>query len=148
MVICLGRGADLHMAQLMPLPHTVSCFSKIQIGFTFLVPPHLSSPGQRAIKRACVCVFTILCCKAVQITHTSCFHWVLVCPWATGFLYLSPGWTSESASPWCDCRVVSLLNLAWWHAHCSADCEVPQSHVARHPTETAANVHYNTLHIE
>ena len=37
MVICLERGADLHMAQLMPLPLTVSCFSKIQIGVTFLV---------------------------------------------------------------------------------------------------------------
>jgi len=36
-VICLEQGADLHMAQLMPLPLTVSCFSKIQIGFTFLV---------------------------------------------------------------------------------------------------------------
>jgi len=35
MVICLERGADLHMAQLMPLPLTVSCFSKIQIGFTW-----------------------------------------------------------------------------------------------------------------
>jgi len=35
-VICLERGADLHMAQLLPLPLTVSCFSKIQIGFTFL----------------------------------------------------------------------------------------------------------------
>ena len=33
MVICLEQGADLHMAQLMPLPLTVSCFSKIQIGF-------------------------------------------------------------------------------------------------------------------
>jgi len=41
------RGADLHMAQLMPLLLTVSCFSKIQIGFTFLVPAHLGSPGQR-----------------------------------------------------------------------------------------------------
>jgi len=30
-VICLERGAELHMAQLMPLPLTVSCFSKIQI---------------------------------------------------------------------------------------------------------------------
>ena len=56
MVICLERGADLHTAQLMPLPLTVSCFSKIQIGFTFLVPAHLGSPGQRAVKRACVCV--------------------------------------------------------------------------------------------
>jgi len=57
-VICLERGADLHMAQLMPLPLTVSCSSKIQIGFTFLVyiPAHLGSPGQRAVKRVCVCV--------------------------------------------------------------------------------------------
>jgi len=39
-VICLVRGADLHTAQPMPLPLTVHCFSKIQIGFTFLVPSH------------------------------------------------------------------------------------------------------------
>ena len=57
MVTCLERGADLHKAQLMPLPLTVSCFSKIQIGFTFLVPADLGSPGKRAIKRVCVCVF-------------------------------------------------------------------------------------------
>ena len=50
MVICLERGADLHMAQLMPLPLTVSCFSEIQIGFTFLVAAHPDSPGQRAVK--------------------------------------------------------------------------------------------------
>jgi len=50
-VICLERGADLHMAQLMPLPLTVSCFSKIQIGLTFLVPVHPGSPGQRDVKR-------------------------------------------------------------------------------------------------
>ena len=56
MVICLEQCADLHMAQLMPLPLTVSCFSKIQSGFTFLVSAHLGSPGQRAVKRVCVCV--------------------------------------------------------------------------------------------
>ena len=56
MVICLEQGADLHMAKLMPLPLTVSCFSKIQIGFAFLVPAHPGSPGQRAVKRVCVCV--------------------------------------------------------------------------------------------
>jgi len=50
MVICLELGADLHTAQLMPLPLTVSCFSKIQIGFAFLVPTHLDSPGKRAVK--------------------------------------------------------------------------------------------------
>ena len=55
MVICLERGADLRIAQLMPLPLTVCCFSKIQIGFTFLVPAHPGSPGQRAVKRVCVC---------------------------------------------------------------------------------------------
>ena len=42
-VICLERAADLHTAQVMPLPLTVSCFSKIQIGFTFLVPAHTLS---------------------------------------------------------------------------------------------------------
>ena len=41
MVIYLERGADLHTAQLMPLPLTVSCFSKIQIGFAFLVSAHM-----------------------------------------------------------------------------------------------------------
>jgi len=48
------------MAQLMPLPLTVSCFSKIQIGFTFLVPTDLGSPGKRAVKRVCVCVCVLL----------------------------------------------------------------------------------------
>jgi len=56
-VICLEQGADLHMAQLIPLPLTVSCFSKIQICFTFLVPAHLGSPRKRAVKRVCVCAF-------------------------------------------------------------------------------------------
>jgi len=39
----------------MPLPLTVSCFSKIQIGFTFLVPADPGSPRQRAVN-VCVCV--------------------------------------------------------------------------------------------
>jgi len=42
-VVCLEQGADLHMAQLMPLPLSVSFFSKIQISFTFLVPAHLGT---------------------------------------------------------------------------------------------------------
>ena len=53
-VICLEWGADLHMAQLMPLPLTVSCFSKIQIGFTFLVLAYPGNPERRAVKRVCV----------------------------------------------------------------------------------------------
>ena len=66
MVICLERDADLHVAQLMPLPLTVSCFSKIQIDFTFLVPAHPGSPGKRAVKRVCVCVCV-------------CFWWMILC---------------------------------------------------------------------
>ena len=58
MVICPELGADLHMAQLMPLPLTVSL--KIQIGFTFLVPAHPGCPGQRAIKLVCVCVCVLM----------------------------------------------------------------------------------------
>jgi len=53
MAISLERGADLHTAQLMPLSLTVSCFSKIQIGFTFLVPAHPGSPGKRAANVCC-----------------------------------------------------------------------------------------------
>jgi len=41
---------------LMPLPLTVSCFSKIQIGLTFLVLAHPVCPGKRAVKRVCVCM--------------------------------------------------------------------------------------------
>jgi len=50
-VVCLEQGADLHMAQLMPLPLTVSCFRKIQIGFFSF----LGIPRKRAVKRVCVC---------------------------------------------------------------------------------------------
>ena len=50
MVICLERGADMHMAQVMPLPLIVSCSSKIQIGFTFLVLAYPGCPGKEAIK--------------------------------------------------------------------------------------------------
>jgi len=46
-VICLEQDADLHMFRLMPLPLTVSCFSKIQIGFAFLVLAHLGSPVKK-----------------------------------------------------------------------------------------------------
>ena len=57
MVICLEQGANLHMAQLMPLPLTVSCFGKIQIGFTFLVPADPGSPGKGPLNGSVVCVY-------------------------------------------------------------------------------------------
>ena len=60
---CLGWDADLHVAQQMPLPLTISCSSKSRLVLTFLV--YLSgtcSPGwsrtysRRAVKWFCVCV--------------------------------------------------------------------------------------------
>jgi len=78
MVIYLELGAGLHMAQLMPLPLTVSCFSKIQIGIAFLVPAHPGSPGKRAVKRVCVCVIVQLVPTVVQqltrFRQTKCCH--------------------------------------------------------------------------
>ena len=55
---------------------TVSCCSKIQIGFTFLVPAHLGSPGKRAVKRVCVCVHVLilLFVASVHILLLSVFY--------------------------------------------------------------------------
>ena len=55
----------------MPLPLTVSCFSKIQIGFTMLVPAHPRSPGQRAVKWVCVCVRLGLLYYLLIASHTA-----------------------------------------------------------------------------
>ena len=76
MVICLQQGADLHMAQLMPLPLTVSCFSKIQIGSTFLAGAHPGSPGQRAIKQLCVCFISNETVWSIYGTETSFIYLV------------------------------------------------------------------------
>ena len=59
----------MHMAQLKPLPLTVSCYSKIQTGFAFLVPAHPGRPGKRAVKRVCVCVCV---CVIVVFLGGSC----------------------------------------------------------------------------
>ena len=82
-VICLEQCADLHMAQLMPLPFTVSCLSKIQIGFTFLVPAHLGSLGQWAIKRVCDCV-CVCVVKGCEFPHLR-----PVSPHSQGIRYLT-----------------------------------------------------------
>ena len=97
-----GVHADLHMAQLMPLPLTVSCFSKTQVGFTFLVPAHPGSPGQRAVKRVCVCV-------CLQVTRTLQHNYVT--PWST----------SNSAN-------ALLLNLTVRHCHTGLPACVRPTH--------------------
>ena len=73
MVIYLERGADLHMAQLMPLPLTVSCSSKIQIGFTFLVPAYPGCPGKEAVKWLNGCrLVNLRCCLLLLMLHGLC----------------------------------------------------------------------------
>jgi len=64
-VICQEQGADLHMAQLMPLPLTVSCFSKIQIGFIFLVPAHPGIVQEKGPLNGCV--FNVWSVRSVQL---------------------------------------------------------------------------------
>jgi len=92
MVICLEQGADLHTAQLMPLPLTVSCFSKLQIGFTFLVLAHPGSPGKRAVKRVCVCVCLCVCV---------CVH--------TSLVYLINSLLSESSA--CNIKYIMVTDV-------------------------------------
>ena len=85
MVICLERGVDLHMARLMPQPLTVSCFSKIQIGFSYLVPAHPGSPGKGPLN-GCVCLgflclFDVWC--ILVLLYKFCNRWckdvVMIC---------------------------------------------------------------------
>jgi len=59
-VICLERGADLHMAQLMPLPLTVSCSVKVHIGFTVLVPAHPGIVPEKGSLNGCLCVLLLI----------------------------------------------------------------------------------------
>jgi len=112
MAICLERGADLHMAQLMPLPLTVSCSSKIQTGFTVLVLAHPGSPGQGGVKRVCVCVCACVCVLHIRTTALKkilCLFGLwsevqIVCIW----------------SSWCHCipklrRLLPHLNPDWFY---------------------------------
>jgi len=70
MVICLEQGAELHMAQLKPLRLTVSCFSKIQIGFAFLVLAHPDSPG-KGLLNGCVCVCVLYHAYGMEIVYVT-----------------------------------------------------------------------------
>ena len=107
MVICLERGADLHVAQLMPLPLTVSFFSKIQFGFTFLIPAHPGSPGKRAIKRLCVCVRAcarVCVCARVRACVRVC---VVFCS-----CYSAPSREAQYCDDWWACLSVCLLSAS------------------------------------
>ena len=84
MVICLERGADWHMAQLMPLPLALSCVSKIQTGFTILVPAHPGSPGKGPLNCVRACVRVCLVLHIMSSLPAAAFTYVLGCVYTSG----------------------------------------------------------------
>jgi len=117
MVICLERNADLHMAHLMPLSLTVSCSVKIHIGFTFLVPAHPGSPGQRAFKQVCMCVCVLKCFSLYTVPVMFClddvFANVSVCVYArmavSALAYIQPCCYSSFIISLC-----ITVSCIWW----------------------------------
>jgi len=78
----LAPGTKSHQhptAQFLLFLLSFSCFSKIQIGFTFLVPSHLGSPRKRAVKRVCVCVCVCVC--VVYSVFCLASSWCIIFPW-------------------------------------------------------------------
>ena len=112
MVICLERGAGLHMAQLMPLPLTVSCFSKIRIVFTFLVPAYLVSPGERAIKQFYVVTYlsAMFECGRQHMLCTSIWR-----------LQYSPPILHPIVTFRCHCSLQSFKHCFFYVSVCSVD---------------------------
>ena len=97
-VICLERGADLHMALLMPLPLNVSCFSKIQIGFTFLVLAYPGSPGRGPLK-GCVCVCVCTCARVCVWSYCSwSINWLMAEKILHSLLWLSDTSTNHTVT--------------------------------------------------
>ena len=114
-VICLEQGADLHMAQLMPLQLTVSCFSKIQTGFTFLVLAHPGSPGKRAVKWVCVCVSVVYNLPSV-LWHCWLGGRKGIRPvkdewWGTGMVSVWSKMQTCVWPSWCHCHSLSLASV-------------------------------------
>ena len=83
MVISLERDADLHIAQLMPLPLTVSCCSKIQVSFTFLILAHPGRPGRRAAKHVCCVCVRVCVCVCVRACVRACVFFTVCCDYFT-----------------------------------------------------------------
>ena len=99
MVICLERDADLHMAQLMPLPLTVSWFSKIQIGFTqWCIAKNGGGYTQRGVAKGLKvpCLFMIaevsICCQKKPRRLVYAVYPRIPQKNTTGFTFLVPAY--------------------------------------------------------
>jgi len=147
-VFSLRRGADLHTVHLMPLPLAVSCFSKIQIGFTFLVPAHPGSPGQTAVKRVCACV--VIMCERDVICKTKKYLCMTHCNVIREGLNQGHGSRVQNISQsldmqFCDTRVdrqtvintlIAIFRTPAWievkHQQQFFDSKLPQSNLSIH----------------
>ena len=123
--ICLERSADLHIAPLMPLLLTVSCFSKSQIGFTFLIAAYLGSSRKRAVKRLCVCMY-------VPPMYRKCR--LFVCRTVPDQLH--DAFVACVSSQQLGCGSSSVLPWQWWRRaesvlHCWSHCRYIQFHCPR-----------------
>jgi len=116
MVICLERGADLHMAQLIPPPLTVLLFRKIQIDFTFLIPAHPGSPWQKAIKLVLYAAHSLtVSCHLRESSVTSAVEWAWSClqvPDKSHFsVAVSGQWDSQKEAVYAMCGNVTARNI-------------------------------------
>jgi len=118
-------GADLYIAQLMPLPFTVSCISKIQIGFTFLVPAHPGTHGKRAIKWVCVIIIVFI---TLGVTLCDLWHCKVSLKWlfiydtleSTVLHYI----TGRSAQDFIFVTCYQLVMICHYVIGCAITCKV------------------------
>ena len=138
MVICLERDTDLHTAQLMPLPFTVSCSSKIQIIFTFLVPAHLGSPGKRPVKWVCVYRSVLILCYKSHIGNETVVHWLFcscIKVLKSSMSYISATRTTSQSRKFSTLLMVSVMIkillirkcIAYTFTFCHVDFVITQS---------------------
>jgi len=147
-VICLERGADLHTAQLMPLPLTVCCFSEIQIGFTFLVPADPGSPGRRAVTRVCVCLW-FRSYGDVIIVDIVCF--ITFSGGGKNYSYATAcrAPSSKPTARCCCCRSTGQTDgrtdTRPLHRLCSAYCAGSGNNVNAIPSRTSVSIYFSNL---
>ena len=109
----------------MPLPLSVSCFSKIQTGFAFLVPAYPDSPGKGAVKRVGVsCIFgytTLEIWRKIGLSGDR-RRWTAALCW-TGTCVLAGSTADRRSSP-----------VAWWARRRSASPRTRRPAPAAAPT--------------
>ena len=103
-IICLdwSEVQTNNMAQLMPLPLTVSCFSKIQIAFSFLVPAYRVVPDKGPLNGCVWCWVVSVHCSWLNLTERECCHYAdwegveFHLQWCAG-----SSWEVSDTSSWC-----------------------------------------------